>query len=394
MINNKVKEWLLVSVVLAIILSCFTTFLPKLLNYLMISYSLLVSFAVSRKRCVQKGFMMIVLFMLISFWYHELGVGHFDNYGEILYTYAITLVTLILSTEIKLLSKQKINLLFIIFIFCFLVSLIYTILLGLIDPLVVRTAFGENSDEFKRGMFSYSVMHVLPCIAVFFAYCCLCVKRYVCKAVFLFFVFLVIFALARLIITTSLLASIISVLLLVCFYYGKGKFLRFLPTFIILGIIFVITLPVFFDLWQESTDNIELVVKFESMMDSASSGEAEGEIEGRKSRYLKSIVNTENILFGLTSKDNSGNHSFVLDMWAFYGVFSLLFFIGWYKMIFFTKYRIYRRLDRGAYVISLLPIIMLVCLKSMVFWVSYFVLSLVVLPLCFYWFELNVESKK
>lgn len=392
MINSKIKELLLASAIFAVIVACFMTFLPQLLSYLFISFSLFVAFIISEKKYVSRALLMLLLFFSISVIYHEFGFGHFDNYKEILYTYTVTLTSLFLSTKIGQLSRRRINLLFVVFVICFCIGLIYTIYVGLIDPMVVRSAFSDNTGELKRGIFSYSIMHVLPCISVFFTCCCLYFRQFILKLLFGVFALLSVFALARLVITTSLLTSILAIVLMVCYYYSAAKVSRTLFVLVTLGMIFLIVAPILLNSWIETTDNIELATKIESLMDTASSGEAEGQVEGRQTRYLKSIVNIENVLLGLTSRNNTGNHSFFLDMWAFYGILSLLFFVSWYQAISYILNKMNNKFNKSAYMISLLPILLLVFLKSMVFWVSYFVMSLVILPLCFRWLDLHADK--
>ena len=374
----------------AAIVVAFTSFFSNETRALVFLLAIILDTYVNKTAIKSKPLQCLIVFYLISFFYvFALSRGHFSEIRNILLPYPMMLMCFWVAPELTKLSIKEAKFIWFVFLICLVENLIVTTIIGQVDPRAVRNSFQADESELdiilmqtysRLGVLSYQASHLLPlvCTTLVVIACEISLMRR--KFVALFIAFLAVYAMYLMTITTALLLGVICMVAIFLFYFSKGNVRRFFVLFSLLAVLLLVTGGLTSLLFSSSQGgNSEIAEKLNDVAESIVSGKGQGQVEGRELEYNK----TTNAIFrnpifgGANGPEDTGQHALFFDYWAYYGVFCLFLFVGWWKEVKRMK-RMLNKKRWNAYLICLLPIVMLCFLKGPVF-LPYYVLATTVI---------------
>lgn len=326
-----------------------------------------------------KPLLLLLLFYLVVLVYSAFGRGTLNSlsFKTELYSIIAIISCFIFSFHIKRFRLTEIRILFYVFLICILFSVIATTYVGFINPMAIRQyGFGSVEDAEMAeammyqslGMMSYSLAHSMSVVAMGLStVVCYSRKRWltVFSAVLLLLVLRLLFVMT---ITTALVLTCIGVSIIFASYLSKGRVV--LSIFLVLLFMAVFFIAGFASLFLDYSQgiNMNITAKLMDLYSFIETGTGEGQVGYRQELYTASF-NTflHNPLLGLGVDNGSrriiGEHSFLLDYLAYYGLFAFLFFTAWWKDFQISGTKISKQL-RLSYYYSFIPVVGLVSLKG------------------------------
>lgn len=327
----------------------------------------------------RKPLLLLLLFYVVVIVYSAFGRGTLNSlsFKTELFSIISIFTCFIFSFHIKRFKADEIRVLFNVFIICILFSVIATTYVGFINPMAIReygfgslerTELSEAMMYQSLGMMSYSLAHSMSVVAMgLSAVVCYSRKRWL--KLFAFVLLLLVFRLLFIMtITTALLFTSIGVSIIFANYLSKGRVVLAISLVVLFVAVFFFAgfASLFLDFSQGV--NVNISAKLMDLFSFIETGAGEGQLGYRQELYSASF-NTflHNPLFGWGIDNGSrriiGEHSYVLDYLAYYGVFALLFFAAWWKDFQIDGSNL-SKLLKASYYFSFIPVAGLVSLKG------------------------------
>ena len=326
-----------------------------------------------------KSFFFLFCSYFIVIIYSSFGYGNLtdDSFKGWLFNCIILASTFIISSHIRRFNSKGICYLLFISISSILICTLITIYIGISNPMAVRLfGMGEFSgsaaDEANlyksMGMMSYASAHAIAVLSVGITLLlCYSSKQYI-RIISIVTLILMLILQFTMTITTALLVSAICCSLIVVNKLSKGKIvISMLLVFLVL-IFIVYSGAVISFLNFANSSNTEIFAKLYDLFISVESGTGSGQMGYRESLYSVSFYSfLQNPIFGLAVDDGSraiiGQHSFLLDNLAFYGIFALLYFYAWWNQFNYAL-DVKKSKHRIIYYLVFLPVVLLIVLKA------------------------------
>ena len=326
----------------------------------------------------EKPVRILLLFYFVVVLYALMGHGKLNtlSFRAEMLSVITTLSCFILSFHIKKLNRKQISVLMGVFIVCLIFSIAGTTYVGEINPMALRTfGFGDVAEvdmaeaEMYRsfGMMGYGLAHAMSVVSVgLSALICYAPKKWlkILSIVMLFFLVRLLFIMT---ITTAMILAVIGSALVFANYLAKGKTVWTLVLVFIAVAVGGSGLMIAFLSFTQDV-NSQLSAKLFDLVDFVQTGSDQGQASYRQ--YLYSVsFNTflRNPFFGWGTDNGSrtviGEHSYFLDYLAYYGLFSLLLIVAWWKEFQNSGLWISKQL-KSCYYFSFIPVIGIIVLKS------------------------------
>ncbi len=373
------KDPVLFFMALSIIVACTsvgnTTITSLVFIVTSISIILKNGVKVFQRRCLllYLGFVAIVLI------YAAFGKGTLSGstFNMRLYSFISMISVFMMSYHVKRLSSKQVKSLLNVAFIALFFSIIGTTVVSFIDPMAVRIyGFGESegvdlelaSRYYSMGMMSYPLAHGMTVVAVGLSVLILSVHSKWLKILAIVMLLLIIRLLFIMTITTALLFAVIGIAIVVSNYYSHGKpFRTICLTLLIVAAFFLMGLSARFLDFSRGTNN-DISRKIADVFLFFETGSAEGQMGYRLELYRASIRTFfSNPLFGWGSDNGSrqfiGEHSYMFDFMAYYGVFAFLLFVSWWKEYMSLKPGL-TKTKRSHYYYAFIPAVGLVVLKG------------------------------
>jgi O-antigen ligase len=225
---------------------------------------------------------------------------------------------------------------------------------------------GESAKLAKRiGIFSYGLVHVIPTILPLIIYN---VKENKQKVKFLWLVFLLIlcYIILKLSFGTVIILSLFIVPATFLISINRKKNILL---FFILGIL---SIPLLnndniissLDYVKPFFENTVIFNKIEDINNSFKYG-TDGSVDDRKILYESSLnVFMENPIFGTYNHSDSGEHSFIIDFLAWFGLIGTIPLLLCFIEVLKTNYKILPSKVRIYYLLSVIPFVFLSFVKG------------------------------
>ena len=326
-----------------------------------------------------KSMTYLLLFYFIVIIYSLFGYGNLSEMSFKTQAFAaiLVLVSFIMSSHVQNFKTSQIRIIVWFFVLCIIYSVMGTTYVSLIDPMALREyGFGSlegaelltASKYYLYGMMSYGLSHAMSVAAVgLSAIICYAPNKWL-KIVSIILLFMIIRVLFVMTITTALLIALLGCSIIFATYFSKGKiWYTFLLVILLFGVFFSSGLVASALDFAEGV-NSNIAAKLIDFVTFSQTGSDEGQAGYRQHLYSVSF-NTflHNPIFG-GGKDNGsrtviGEHSYLLDYLAYYGLFALLFFLAWWKDFKSSAKRLSKHL-RIPYYFSFIPVICMLALKA------------------------------
>lgn len=400
----KQPEVLFIAIVCAVSMTNFLSTLPLLALFA------LTDLAIIQKSGTQifnqKSFKLITIFYVIFLLYGILGHGILatGKYKPQIFSAVSIYTVYLISNYIRNLDRIQIKNLLYISIFSFTICVAITSYISTIDPMAIRLTFrfaeeggAAEADLYRSmGVMSYGLAHAISVISVgFSALFCYAKKKWL--RIFSVCLWVLMIKLQfDFTITTALLLSILGSLIIIVNKVAKGKVLITLTFLIIIGMLFLSMGLASEVLGFAEGANQQIFHKLDDFFLSIESGSGQGQMDYRDELYNVSF-NTflSNPIFGWGVDNGSrtviGEHSFLFDYLAYYGIFAFLYFGSWwsqYKNILLNDCNLFKQVC----LYSFIPVCMLVTLKASSVCTLMPFASLVFLPLVFMYLQ-NTETE-
>ncbi len=377
--KKDLKDPIYILVLLTMILSL-TNFVGNLANLFIFSVTSIAMIVKGGPRLISnKSIFLLNSFYLIFLLYGLIGYGllSFSNFKAPLYAIVSIYTAFFVSSYIDRFNARQIKIMLIISLLALAISLGIATFIATINPMAIRLMFGDVEKQEMledyvlnfTGLITYSQAHALSVIStglcVLFCYA----KNRWIKFFSLLLWGLTIKLLFDMIITTALLVAVFSCFLIILNKYSKGNtvlsFFLFLFVPVVLFSSGVITELLSF----AESSNAEIFYKLDELVSIVEGGSNQGQQMGYRNELYRASFNTflSNPLFGF-GKDNGsrtiiGEHSFVLDYLAYYGLFALLYFGAWWRH--YRTVVIKRNVNyKKVCIYSFIPVFMLIFLKA------------------------------
>lgn len=353
----------------------------------------------------QKSFILLTLFYIIFIIYGLLGYGVLSNgkFKPQLFSFILIFSVFIISNHLRYLGRTQVKTLLYISILALTICVAITAFISTVNPMAIRLCFrdAEGAEEIEAsiyksmGIMSYALAHSMSVISVGISLLVCYAKNKWFKLLSFCLLITMIKLQFNMTITTALLLSVVGSFVVFINKFANGKILITLSLSIIVGIIFYSTGLVTDLLSMAENSNIQIFYKLDDLFYSIETGTGQGQAGYRNELYTTSL-NTfmANPIFGMGIDNGSrrviGEHSFLLDYLAYYGLFALLYFSAWweqYKSTFFKHRNTYKQI----YVYTFVFICILLVSKASSVCVSMPFASLVFLQLVFLYVE-NEEN--
>lgn len=376
---SKSKGKVYMMALIITIFASFTTILPNMIKAMTLAVALPMTFYAygGLLHNGKKPIYLLFGFFLVELLWTAAGYGGLGNMNGVVMTYISLFNYVILSMGLPYLQKRQLRLLFIFFLLCLIEQLIVTSILSQLSPEgICRTIFAANGE--MDGLFAYTGLmdygfgQCYCALIITFAVLCFEHPNRFVKALSLIVLLAIVYVLYRNTVTTSLLIGLVFCVFVVVYYVSKGNKSRIIAISAIIALLLVPSafLSDFFSDVGGKMENRGMAEKFENISDSMH-GEKTGQVEGRSSRYEKSIsVFLRNPVLGLAEKGEEfandrtpGNHSTLLDLLAYYGLFALFLFAAWRRGAKETKKQL-SGLLKGSWSICMLSIVLLSIVKG------------------------------
>lgn len=286
----------------------------------------------------------IIFFLFIALLYQVIGNGEsFKNY---LLKSLYFLTGLLLTSTLNRITRKQQRFLLVCLLSLLAFSVLATFSILLIDPMAVRF-YGYGVDEADMymestslfGMYSYGVgetfSFMMPALLCF----ALGTKKNVIKFAILAMIVLGVITQYMAALTTSFFLSLVASVLILLLYIKELKIREILFLILLIIPLFVIIAPKL-----TSFENTAFMTKMDDIDHSLHSGQSTGQLQTRSDLYMQSIeVFLSNPILGLgnieTQTNSHGNrfvsmHTSILDYLGLYGLFALLLFNSWKKILY------------------------------------------------------------
>ncbi len=392
--SNIIRKTYVLSIIAAII-AAFTSFFSNEVNALLFFFVIVMDTLVYKKALNSRPLMLLLLFYAVSFFYvFGLGKGHFNEMRNILLSYSTMLMCFWIAPGLVKLKKEELKFIWIVFLLCLVENLVATAIIGEIDPMAMRAIFSNDEGQAESvlaqtysrlGFLSYQSAHILSLLsallfAMFFEF-----KGFWKKIILVAISVLIIYVLYSMTVTTALLTGMACIMAVTIFYLNKGDRKKTVVWIVVMTGLLLLTGSITDLLLSGSQGtNYEISEKLGDVAGTLESGTAQGQVAGRGDEYSKTFdaIWRNPIFGGARGPEDTGQHTLVFDLWAYYGFFSLLLFVGWISEIKRMKYILCRK-HWYAYLICLLPITVMCFLKGHVFLPNYILATIVLLRIGF-----------
>ena len=326
-----------------------------------------------------KSFLVLLSFYLIVFIYGLLGHGVLNARSFRMETFGfISMITAFLMSDyVRKFNNKQIRALFIVFFICILYGVVGTTYVGMINPMAVRQyGFGAVGEEAlvdvsmyrKMGMMGYSLAHAMAVVGVgFSAIICHSSQKWlkVFSAVILFLLFRLLFVMT---ITTALILLTIGAALIFANKLSNGRL--FITVILVVVFLIVFFAAGFSTMLLDFSEgaNSTIFYKLVDVFSYIENGYGEGQVGYRQYLYSVSFKTfLSNPIFGWGTNDGSrtiiGEHSYLLDYLAYFGLFAFLLFVAWWKELKKSAEITDMRL-KPSYYCCLVPVAGMVALKA------------------------------
>lgn len=346
-----------------------------------------------------KPFILYLIFVAIVLIYSafEKGTLSAETFRMRLFSFISITSAFVISFHLKTLNQRQIRGLLIVTIVSLLFSVIGTTFVSFIDPMAIRSyGFGEieGSDiEITQryqsmGMMSYPLAHTMPSIAMALSVIFCFSRNKFLKVLSVILLVMIVRFLFIMIITTSMLLTVIGVTAIFAGRFSGGKtIMTFSIVVAMLAIFFTTGIVTLFLDFSDAT-NMEISAKLSDAFAFVQTGTGEGQMGYREELYRASFRTfLSNPLFGWGSDNGSrtyiGEHSYLLDYLAYFGVFAVLLFLSWWKEFKSLKAFIPRDL-KSYYYYTFIPFVAMFATKAesvcgLMIYISFVVVQIVFL---------------
>lgn len=367
----------------------------------------LILFKHNFKPLCSRSVALFLSFVAIAFIYAGFGKGSLNSasFRMRAFSFINMISVFVMSYHLKTLnSKQTAGLMKVAFV-ALLFSIIGTTTVSFIDPMAVRIyGFGDMEDvDFEianryrsMGMMGYSLAHAFSVVAIGLSVLIFRAPQKWLKIISAVLLALTIRLLFIMTITTALLLAVIGVAIVFANYFSKGRVVVTISLTIVALVIFFLAgfATIFLDF--SSNLNSEITKKLVDLFSLVETGVASGQTGYREELYMVSFKTfLSNPIFGWGSDNGSrqfiGEHSYMLDYLAYYGVFAALLFVSWYREYFQFTHNLPKKL-KTDYLFSFIPVVGLCAMKGYSVCGSLPFMSLILVQLLFLY--LNNSIKK
>lgn len=378
----------------AAIIAAFTSFFSNEVKMAFFLFAIVMDTLVNKNAFSSKPLKLLLVFFVISFFYvFVLGRGHFSEIRNILLAYPMMLMCFWIAPGLTKLNSKEVSFIWGAFFLCLVETLIATTFIGQVDPLAVRYSFSnaEAGNEAlahaysRMGMLSYQSSHLLSVLCSFLVVLAFKVKPLWKKLIVLFIALLAVYVMYLMTITTALLLGLLCMVAVAVFLFSKGNIRAFVVWFTVLTVLLLVTGGLTNILFSSSRgENYEIAEKLNDLAFSIESGSSQGQVAGREIEYNKTwdAIIRNPIFGGANGPEDTGQHALLFDYWAYYGIFSLVLFVAWWKEVKRMK-SILGRKKWILYLICVLPIFLLCFFKGPAFLPYYILVTIVILRLGF-----------
>ena len=356
-----------------------------------------------RSLSLYMGFVLIVLI------YAAFGKGTLSSstFNMRFFAFINMFSVFMMSYHVKTLNAKQIKGLMSVAFIALLFSIIGTTAVSYIDPMAVRIyGFGDVEDVdmsiasryHSMGMMGYGLAHGMSVVAVALSVLILQAKSKWLKIVSAVMLLLLIRLLFVMTITTALLLAVIGIAIVFANYFSNGRtFVTIALTVLIVAVFFLSGLSAMF-LDFSGGVNSEITAKLGDAFSFVQSGSGEGQMGYREDLYMTSFRTfLSNPILGLGSDDGSrvyiGEHSYLLDYLAYFGLFAILFFLSWWNEYNSLKPSLSKAI-RGYHYFAFIPVAGLFTLKAGSVCGSLPFMSLVFSQIFFLYIENQVETNR
>lgn len=350
----------------------------------------------------RKSVLFFLLYYLVVIVYALMGYGTAFSFRGLVAQILGTFSILIFSGFASDLPYRDLRKALSVFFVSLLISVLGTTYVSTADPQALRI-FGAGGGDINlssyyrlMGMMSYSQAHALAILVtpliLFISFEYNKIHKII-GTILLLLIFRLLFVMD---VSTALISAIVTTLIIFVYLKCKGSWKKIIfISFLILAVFYYSGL--FSYIWNfiGSVEDVDVAIKLSSLS-TIEGGEAEGDLGLRLDHYYVSYHTfLSNPIFGWGVDNGSytviGEHSFLLDLLAYYGLFALLLFGGWFKVYKSLKVYLYNNKIKTCYFLCLIPLIILISTKSMFAYLDYLFTSLVTVRLFFLHF-LKIRS--
>ena len=318
----------------------------------------------------------IYYFVVILYGISGYGILSTGKYLPLVFSSIIMYSVYLISCYLEKLEYGQVKFLLLVSIADFSICTGITYYIATINPVAIRLCFGEvDASEAleasvyrSMGIMSYSLAHSISVISIGFM-SLFCYAKNMQMRIFSIFIWFILIKLQfDMTITTSLLISIFCGIIVLINKYFHGK------TFITLSVLAIVIIVILHSgilikilSYAEST-NPQIYEKLNDAFSSYETGSSQGQMDYREELYSVSFYTfLSNPIFGLGVDNGSrtiiGEHSFLLDYLAYYGLFAFLYFGSWwvqYRKVVVNINKEYKTI----FLYSFLPVCILVSTKA------------------------------
>lgn len=327
----------------------------------------------------RKSLILYLGFVAIVLIYAGFGKGTLSGrtFNMSIFSFISMFSVFMVSYHVKTLNNRQIKALMKVAMIALLFSIVGTTVVSYINPMAIRVyGFGEMegadleiaSRYYRMGMMSYSLAHSMSVVVVGLSILILYARSKWLKIVSAVMLLLTLRLLFIMTITTALLLAVIGVAIVFANYFLGGRaFITISLTVLVVAGFFLTGLSAMFLDFSEGT-NLEITKKLADLFSLAKSGAAQGQIGYRIELYWASLKTFfSNPIFGWGSDNGSrliiGEHSYMFDYMAYYGLFALLLFLSWWNEYHFLKSYLTKN-NKVFYYYAFIPVAGLFILKG------------------------------
>lgn len=341
------KDPVLFFIALSIVVTC--TSIGNNITFALVNVlTVLFVFLKDGTMCIKRkpfGLYMSFVAIVLVYSAFDRGALNAESFRTRLFSFISISSVFFISYHLKTLNSRQIKGLLIVTIVSVLFSAIGTTIVSYIDPMAIRFyGFGdvEGSDielvqRYKSmGMMSYPLAHTMPLVAMALSILFCFSRSKFLKVLSVILLVMVVRILFIMTITTAMLLTVIGVTAIFAGFFSGGKPILSITIVIAMLLVFFTTGIVTMFLDFSNATNTEISAKLSDFFVSVQTGAGEGQMGYREELYRASFRTfLSNPFFGWGSDNGSrthiGEHSYLLDYLAYYGLFALLLFLSWWK---------------------------------------------------------------
>ncbi len=391
------REPVLLFIALSIVLLCTSVGSASLTMVVFMITVTLILIKDGQKPLHNSSVVLFMCFVMVVFFYSLFGKGTLNEKTQkTQFFFFFSLFScLLISYHLKTLNSKQITGLLKIALIALLFSLIGTTAVSYIDPMAVRLyGFGEvegvdlkfASTYYSMGMMTYSLAHAMAVVVTGLCVLMLKIRSVWVKILLAAMLVMIIRLLFIMTITTALLCAVIVVVVVFADHFSKGRTIMTISLSLIVFAVFLGAGYATIIVDYASDTDLLISDKLSDFFSFAESGVLEGQAEGRSGLYKASLKTFSlNPILGLGSDNGSrrfiGEHSFLFDYLAYYGLFALLLFGSIWKE--YKSLKPYLSDKRNTFYYALIPLVIMVSFKAIAVCGSCIFMSLIFLQLVF-----------